>query len=112
MAKGFANVEAVDAAGQRVQSDDDVHVVLCNGVVCDCAEVGLLVAVVELGAGEVYPCSVGGGDAKGVDADGGEFVDATGVKVRSIASFEDRSAVGAKVLAKRPFIGRCASGVD
>lgn len=71
VAEGFADVETVDTAGQAVETDDDVHAVLVDGVVGDLAEPGLLVTGVELGAGDLDPGGVGGWDAESVDTDGG-----------------------------------------
>ena len=104
VAEGFADVEAVDAAGEGVQPYDHVHVVHLDRVLCDGAEVFLLVAGVELRAGDLDPGSVCGGDAEGVYPDGGEFVDGGGVEERGIASLECRATLGPKVAAERPLI--------
>jgi hypothetical protein len=80
VAKSLTNVEAVHATRQGVKANDDVHVVLLNGILGDDAEVLLLVTSVELRSRNLDPSGVGGGDAKSVHSDGGKLVDGGGVE--------------------------------
>jgi hypothetical protein len=50
--------------------------------------------VVEGGPGDRYPGCVGGGDAQGVYADGGELVDGAGVYEGLVPGLEDGAAAG------------------
>lgn len=59
VSKGFSNLEAVDSSGKGVESDDDVHAVLANGVLRNCLELGLLLSVVQLRPGNDSPRRVG-----------------------------------------------------
>ena len=55
MAVGLTNVEGVHTTGQRVQTNDDVHVVAVDGI-CDNAVKELnLVTRVQLGARGLHP---------------------------------------------------------
>jgi len=83
-----------------------MHVILLDGVLGDGTEVALLVSVVEGGAGDVDPSSVGRWNAESVDADRSELVDSAGVQERSIAGFKNRTALGSKSLTQCPLIRR------
>lgn len=106
VAKGLADVEAVDAAGQRVQVDDDVHAVRLDGVGGDGAQELLLGAAVVLGPGHVDPGGVGGGHAQDVDAHAGQRVDGASVEEGGVAGLEDGAAPVAQHRAQRPLVGR------
>lgn len=104
VANGLTVVQAVAAAGQRVQVDDDVHAVLDNGVVGDQLEPDQLVAVVELRSRHVHPCLVRHRHAQQVDADGSKLVDVGKVVVAGIVLLQEGAALGAEVLAQAPLI--------
>lgn len=93
VAGGFADGQAVDAAGEGVRVDDDVHVVSLDGVVGDFFEVGRLVSRVELRAGEIDPCGIGGGDAQDCDTAGGELVNVGLGDPGCVAVLEDGAAL-------------------
>lgn len=103
--QGSTNVEVVDTSGQGVQTDDDdVHAVLVDGIVGDGLKVLLLLAGVESRAGNLDPCSVGSGNAKGVDTDSSYLIDSGGVQEGSVASFEGRAALATQLLTQSPLI--------
>jgi len=58
-----------------VQADDDVHIVLLDGVKRNLAEIVLLVSTVELGTRNFDPGSISSGNAEGVDVLFGHLVD-------------------------------------
>jgi hypothetical protein len=87
--EGLANIEAVGVAGERVQSEDNVHVVLLNRVLGNFREIMLssvLLAVVKLGTQDLDSCGVGNTDAQRTNTS--ELVDCGRVKKQSIAFFE------------------------
>lgn len=100
----LTNVQVVDTAGEGVETDNDVHAVLLNGVLGDLAQVGELVTVVELGARDVNPGSIGCRDTQGVDADTCELVDGRLVEEVGVAGLESRAALVAKSTAESPLI--------
>jgi hypothetical protein len=80
VAESLANVEAVHATWERVKTDDDVHVVLLDSILCDGAEVLLLVTSIKLRSRNLDPSGVGGGDTKSIHTDRGKLVDGRGVE--------------------------------
>ena len=89
--------------------EDDVHIVLCNGVCGDGFEEGFLVAAVVVGAGDLDPGGVGGGDAEDSDVGGGEFVNVGRGDEGCVAAFENWAALGSEGGAAGPFVGRAAA---
>jgi hypothetical protein len=63
----LTNIQGVDTTRQGVKTNNDTHVVLPNGVGGNLLQVLLLIAVVQLRAGDLDPSSVGCRDAKKVD---------------------------------------------
>lgn len=93
-ADALTDFEAVKTAGETVEVDDNVHVVLADGVVGDGAEVFLLVAVVELRTGNLDPGGVGHRDTQDVDAGLGKSVNERLVNPSRVALLEDGAAFG------------------
>lgn len=105
----LANVEVVDTTGQGVKTNDDVHAVCLDGILGDLAEVGELVSVVELRAGDVNPGLVSCRDTQGVDTDAGKLIDGRGVEELGISCLEGRAALVAELTAQIPLI-HCLGG--
>lgn len=91
----LADLESVDATGKTVKVDNDVHVILVDGIVGDGAKIFLLVTVVELRARDFDPCGVGRGDTQDIDARLGKGVDDGLVNPSGVALLEDGAALGA-----------------
>jgi len=108
---GFTNVEVVSTTGERVETDNNVHAVVLDGMVGDELEPVLLVAVVLLGARNLDPSAVSGGNSESVDTDGSELVNGRCVQERLVTCLHDLSAPVTKSWAETPFISN-RSGVD
>jgi hypothetical protein len=87
--KGFTDIEPVDASWERVQTKNDVHAILLDGVVGDRSQVLLLVTVVQHRSGNIDPSGVGGGDSKSVDANRGELVNIGGGNESRVVVFQN-----------------------
>ena len=94
VSESFTNGKGVDTTGQRVETDNNVHVVLVDGVVGQGSEVSLLVTRVKHAAGDLGPGCVSGRDTKSVDTLGTHLVDVGSGEERSIALLEERSTNG------------------
>ena len=55
MSEGLTDIEGVHTTGQRVQTNDDVHVVAVDGICDDAVKELNLVARVQLGARDLHP---------------------------------------------------------
>ena len=88
----FADTLAVDTAGQRVDVDDDVHVVFCDGIGRNILEILLLVARVQLTTRKLRPGGIGGRDTQDVDVDGSQFVNIGTSNPSGISLFQDGAA--------------------
>jgi hypothetical protein len=64
----FSDVKGVDTAWERVQANDNAHVVLLDGIGGDLLQPILLVAMIQGGSGNLDPCCVCGWDTESVDA--------------------------------------------
>lgn len=117
MHKSLANVKVVDTAGEGMEPNDNVHVVLGDCVSVersvegkntsceemlpgDLAEPVLLVSAVHHATRYFNPGSVSGRDSESVDANGSKLVDSRGVKERLVAVLEDRATLCAEKLTK------------
>lgn len=105
MEEGLADIEVVDTTGQRVEANNDVHVVLADCIVGNDLEPLLLVTRVQLGARDLDPSGVGGRDTEGVNTNTGELIDGGGVQERGVASLENGTTLRPKSLAQSPLIG-------
>lgn len=93
-----------------METNDDVHVVLVDGVVDDVGKSCLLTTSVKLAARNFDPGSVRGGNANGVDSELAHLVDVclgdegvvAGLKLRTTGGETDSSA-------PRPFINVVAT---
>lgn len=104
MEESLTNVEIVDSTGKRVETNDDVHLVLLDGVVGDLPEVRLLVSVIEGRSRNIDSRSIGSGNAQSVDSDACERIDGRGIQERLVTLFQNGAAALTKSLAQIPLI--------
>jgi hypothetical protein len=102
--QSLTDIEVVDTTGQGVETDDNVHIVLVDGIVGNSLEVLLLVAMVENGAGDFDPCGVGCRNTENVYTNRSQLVDGGSVQEGSVTSFEGRTALVSKIQAQSPLI--------
>lgn len=113
MAESLTNVEGVDTTWQRVQADDDLHVVLGSSVVEQVGKVRLLVTVVELRPGPVDPSRVVGGNSESVDTVLGKSVNVGLGVPGSVVVLESWATLVTEGLAQGPFVdGARGQGVE
>lgn len=99
--------------GQGMQIDDDVHVICANSVVRNLPQVFELVATIQLGSGNINPCSVSSGDSNSIDVDSCELVDSrVGNEVRIVVLEKRTTSLLPDSLTKGPFIGNICAAVD
>jgi hypothetical protein len=104
VADSLANIETVDAAGERVQANDDMHVVLLDSVLCEGSQEDLLIASIQLRARDLHPSCVSRRNAEGIDAYAGKLVDGRCVDVGGVTSFKSRTTIKPQRFAERPFV--------
>jgi hypothetical protein len=73
-----------------VKTDNNVHVVFVNGIVCEDSEVSLLVSRVELASRNLGPGCVGSGDTESVNALSTHLIDIGDSEEGSVTLLEDR----------------------
>ena len=95
----LADVQSISATRQGVDIDNNVHVVFLNGVICDLAQVVLLVAMVHLGSRELDPSSIGCWDTENRDSSRGQLINIGSCNVGCVSVLEDGCAFVAEVLA-------------
>jgi hypothetical protein len=92
-----------------VQANNNVHVVLGDGIVRDSLEVRLLLTMVKSRPRNGHPGGVCSRDAEGIDTNRGKLVDGGSVQERSITGLEDWIALCTKNLAQSPLIRSIAT---
>jgi hypothetical protein len=103
--KGLTNGQSVDTARKRVKANDDVHVVLVDGVVSECSKVRLLVSRVKHASGDLGPSGISGRNSQSVDTLGSHLINVGKGEEGCIALLKFRTALcKADVLAPGPLI--------
>jgi len=89
--------------------NDDVHIVLGNGIGCDSLEKRDLISGVQLGARNLNPCCVRSWDSKDTNPSCGEGVNVRGFDERGITLLKDRTTEATLIYAETPFVCRAAT---
>lgn len=93
---GFlADRKTVDTPGERMDVDDNMHIVFGNGILSNILQISCLVPRIQLRAGQIDPCRIGGGNAQDTHVGLGQLIDILGGDEGGISIFERRTTLRA-----------------
>lgn len=93
---GFlADGKTVDTPGERMDVDDNMHVIFGNGILGNILQIRRLVPRVQLRARQIDPRCVGGWNAQDAHVSLGQLIDIPGGDEGGVSMFEHRTTLRA-----------------